>query len=497
VQRHPHIGHGCDPIPDVASSTVHHRRLSDAQTEQLLDDLRALLGADRVLTGNDIREQHAVDESFHPAAAPDAVVYPASTEEAAAIVGVCARHRAPIVPFGAGTSLEGHVQALHGGVSVDMREMNRVVRLSIEDLDVTVQAGVTRKQLDAALRPEGVFFPVDPGADATIGGMVSTGASGTTTVRYGAMRENVLSLTVISADGEVVRTRSRARKSSAGYDLTRLFIGAEGTLGLICEATLRVRPTPEAMSAAVCGFPSLRDAIDCVVAVSQHGIPVARIELLDEMLIEAIDRYSNMDHPVAPTLFLEFHGTPDEVAAQAAETEEIASEHGGRGFRWATDEAERRRMWEARHSAYEATRALRPGTAALTTDACVPVSGLADVVLQTRADLDEHGLTGSILGHVGDGNFHVTLLIDADDPADVERGMRFHDRVVRRALEHGGTCTGEHGVGYGKAGYLELEHGPKAVQMMRAIKHALDPDDIFNPGKVVDAAPGAHDSQPA
>jgi D-lactate dehydrogenase (cytochrome) len=486
----------------VASSTVHHRRLSDAQTEQLLDDLRTLLGADRVLTGNDVREQHGVDESFHPAAAPDAVVYPTGTKEAAAIVGVCARHRAPIVPFGAGTSLEGHVQALLGGVSIDMREMNRILRLSIEDLDVTVEAGVTRKQLDARLRPEGVFFPVDPGADATLGGMVSTGASGTTTVRYGAMRENVLSLTVVTADGEIVRTRSRARKSSAGYDLTRLFIGAEGTLGLVCEVTLRVRPTPEAMSAAVCGFPSLRDAVDCVVTVSQHGIPVARIELLDEMLVEAINRYSNMDHPLVPTLFLEFHGTPDEVRAQAAETEEIAAEHGGTGFRWATDEAERRRLWEARHNAYSATLALRPGASALTTDACVPVSGLADVVLQTRADLDEHGLTGSILGHVGDGNFHVTLLIDADDPDDVERGMRFHDRVVRRALEHGGTCTGEHGVGYGKAGYLELEHGPAAVQMMRAIKHALDPDDLFNPGKVVDAAgaaehAAARPSQPA
>jgi len=472
----------------VASSTLQHRRLSEAQTEELLDDLHELLGADRVLTGHDVREQHGADESFHPTAAPDAVVYPASTEEAAAIVGVCARHRAPIVPFGAGTSLEGHVQALQGGVSVDMREMNRILRLSIEDLDVTVQAGVTRRQLDAALRPEGVFFPVDPGADATLGGMVSTGASGTTTVRYGAMRENVLSLVVVTADGEVVRTRSRARKSSAGYDLTRLFIGAEGTLGIVCEVTLRVRPTPEAMSAAVVGFPSLRDAVDCVVAVSQHGIPVARIELLDEMLIEAINRYADMDHPVVPTLFLEFHGTPDEVRAQAAETEEIASEHGGQGFRWATDERERRRLWDARHASYDATRALRPGTAALTTDACVPVSGLADIVLQTRADLDEHGLTGSILGHVGDGNFHVTLLIDADDPADVERGMRFHDRLVRRALDHGGTCTGEHGIGYGKAAYLELEHGPAAVQMMRAIKHALDPDDIFNPGKIASAA---------
>ena len=469
----------------AVDSSVHERRLSEAQTERVLEDLRTAIGADRVLTGQDMRAQHGVDESFHPAALPDAVVYPTSTEEATAIVRVCAEHRAPIVPFGAGTSLEGHVQAIHGGVTVDMTEMNRILRRSIEDLDVTVQAGVTRKQLEAALRPEGVFFPVDPGADATLGGMVSTGASGTTTVRYGGMRENVLSLVVVTAAGEVVRTRSRARKSSAGYDLTRLFIGAEGTLGLVCEVTLRVRPTPEAISAAVCAFPSLSDAIACVVAVSQYGIPVARIELLDEMLIEAIDRYADLDHPIAPTLFLEFHGTEDEVKAQAAEVEAIATEHGGEHFRWATDQAERTKMWEARHHAYHATKALRPGTAALTTDACVPVSALADTILQTRADLDEHNLTGSILGHVGDGNFHVTLLVDADDPDHVERGMRFHDRLVRRALDHGGTCTGEHGVGYGKAGYLELEHGPGAVSMMRAIKQALDPDDLFNPGKVL------------
>src|SRR5919197_4050951 len=480
----------------MASSTVQHRRLTDAQTDELLDDLRTLLGADRVLTGSDVLAQHGVDESFHAAAAPDAVVYPTATEEAAAIVGVCARHRAPIVPFGAGTSLEGHVHALQGGVSIDMREMNRIVRLSVEDLDVTVQAGVTRKQLDAALRPEGVFFPVDPGADATLGGMVSTGASGTTTVRYGAMRENVVSLVVVTANGEIVRTRSRARKSSAGYDLTRLFIGAEGTLGLVCEVTLRVQPTPEAMSAAVCAFATLADAVACVVAVSQYGIPVARIELLDEVLIDAINRHAGLDHPIAPTLLLEFHGTADEVQAQATETEAIATEHGGEHFRWATDEAERRRMWEVRHRAYDAARALIPGSTALTTDACVPVSSLAETILATRADLDEHGLTGSILGHVGDGNFHVTLLIDADDPEDVERGMRFHDRVVRRALDHGGTSTGEHGVGYGKAVYLELEHAPADVWMMRALKRALDPDDIFNPGKVAAEEAALHGSQP-
>jgi D-lactate dehydrogenase (cytochrome) len=464
------------------------RRLTDEQTAALLDELGDLLGANRVLTGRDVLEQHGVDESFHPAAPPDAVVWPRSTEEAAAIVAVCARHRAPIVPFGAGTSLEGHVSALHGGVSVDMREMNRILRLSVEDLDVTVQAGVTRRQLDQALRPEGVFFPVDPGADATIGGMVSTGASGTTTVRYGAMRENVLSLVVVTADGSVVRTRSRARKSSAGYDLTRLFIGGEGTLGLVCEATLRVHPTPEAMSAAVCAFPTLRDAVDCVVAVAQQAIPVARIELLDEIQVDAINRHSGSDHAIAPTLFIEFHGSPDEVRARAAETEEVAGEHGGSGFRWATDEAERRSMWHARHRAYDATRALRPGTSALTTDACVPVSALADTITKTRTDLDEHGLTGAIVGHVGDGNFHVTLLVDRDDPDELERGMAFHDRLVRRALEYGGTCTGEHGVGYGKARYLELEHGPEALRLMRAIKHALDPDDIFNPGKIATAA---------
>jgi D-lactate dehydrogenase (cytochrome) len=473
----------------VATTTsTQRRRLSDGATARLLDDLRTLLGAERVLTGRDVRDQHGVDESFHPAAAPDAVVYPASTDEAAAIVGVCARHRAPLVPFGAGTSLEGHVAALHGGISVDMREMNRILRLSVDDLDVSVQAGVTRKQLDEALRPEGVFFPVDPGADATLGGMVATGASGTTTVRYGAMRENVLSLVVVTAEAQIVRTRSRARKSSAGYDLTRLLVGSEGTLALVCEVTLRVQPTPEAMSAAVCAFPTLRDAVGCVLAVSQHAIPVARIELLDEMLIDAINRHNGLDLAVAPTLFLEFHGTPDEVAAQAKETEQITADHGGTGFAWATDEAQRRRMWDARHRAYDATRALRPGTSALTTDVAVPVSMLADVILRTRADLDEHGLTGSILGHVGDGNFHVTLLIDREDPADVQRGMEFHDRVVRGALDVGGTCTGEHGVGYGKASYLELEHGAAAVGLMRAIKHALDPDDIFNPGKIANAA---------
>jgi D-lactate dehydrogenase (cytochrome) len=433
----------------------------------------------------DVLAQHGHDESFHPEARPDMVVWPRSVEEAAAIVAVAAEYRLPLVPFGAGTSLEGHVMALAGGISVDMREMNAIGAPSLEDLDVVVQAGATRRALDARLRPEGVFFSVDPGADATIGGMVATGASGTTTVRYGAMRENVLALTVVDARGEVVRTHSRARKSSAGYDLTRLMIGSEGTLGLICEATLRLHPIPEATAAAVCTFPTLDAAVQCVVRVGQHAIPVARIELADELQIEAINRHDETSFAVAPTLFLEFHGaSDDDVTAQARETAAIAGEYGGSDFAWASDERERRRLWRARHRAYEATRALRPGSAGLTTDVCVPISGLADCIATTQADIAERGLTASIVGHVGDGNFHAIVLVDPDDADDVARAEEFHGRLVERALAHDGSCTGEHGVGYGKTRFLVSEHGPAGVAMMRAIKRALDPDGIFNPGKV-------------
>jgi D-lactate dehydrogenase (cytochrome) len=454
-----------------------------------LDGLRDLLGADRVLTGDDVRAQHGHDESFHPTARPDAVVWPRSVEEAAAVVGVCAAHRIPIVPFGAGTSLEGHVAALAGGLSVDMTEMATIGRPSLENLDVVVGAGVTRRALDARLRPEGVFFSVDPGADATIGGMIATGASGTTTVRYGGMRENVIALTIVDAHGRVLRTHSRARKSSAGYDLTRLMIGSEGTLGLICEATLRVHPIPEATTAAQCTFPSIDAAVRCVTRVGQYAIPVVRIELADELQLEAINRHFGTSFTVAPTLFLEFQGgSEEEVAAQARETAEIAAEFGGADFTWAADEADRRRLWHARHGAMEATRATRPGAAALTTDVCVPLSALAECVTATQADIAEHGLMASIVGHVGDGNFHVIVLLDADDPADVARAEDFHARLVRRALEHEGTCTGEHGVGYGKSRFLVAEHGQAAVDMMRAIKHALDPDGIFNPGKVAAGA---------
>ena len=465
------------------TASVRSRRLSETALDALAGALGAALAPDRVAAGEDVRRLHGTDESFHPPAPPDLVVFPLDVGECAAVVRLCAEHRAPIVPFGAGTSLEGHVAALEGGVSVDMSRMNRVLRLSVDDMDVTVQAGVTRTQLDDRLRPEGVFFPVDPGADATIGGMIATGASGTTTVRYGAMRENVISLLVVTADGSVVRTRSRARKSSAGYDLTRLFIGSEGTLGLVCEATLRVHPTPEAMAAAACPFATLEGAVNCVLDVGRLGIPVARIELADAAQIDAINRFEESAHEVAPTLFLEFHGSQTDVETQAAEVQELALEHGASHFAWATDESERRRLWRARHRAYDAARATRPGSRGLATDVCVPVSRLTECILETHADIETLGLPAPIVGHVGDGNFHVCVLLDPDSADEIARAEAFHERLVRRAIAMDGTCTGEHGVGYGKAHFLVEEHGPEGVAMMRAIKRALDPDDLFNPGK--------------
>jgi D-lactate dehydrogenase (cytochrome) len=447
-----------------------------------------LLGSDRISTSADVLAQHGHDESFHPEARPDAVVWPRTTEEAAAIVRVALEHRVPLIPFGGGTSLEGHVAALAGGISVDMREMNRIGSPSLDDLDVVVQAGVTRRALDAKLRPDGLFFAVDPGADATIGGMVATGASGTMTVRYGAMRENVLGLTMVDGRGEVVHTHSRARKSSAGYDLTRLMIGSEGTLGLVCEIALRLRPIPPATASAACNFPTVADAVRCMVRVTQYAIPVARIELADPLQIEAINRHDDTTFAVAPTLFLEFHGISEEdVAGQARETAEVAHENGGSDFVWVSDEQDQRRLWRARHRAYDAARALVPGRAGMTTDVCVPISALADCVEAAQADIAEHGLTAPIVGHVGDGNFHTCVLVDPNDPDDVARAEQFHARLVERALAHGGTCTGEHGVGYGKARFLVAEHGPAAVEMMRAIKRALDPQGIFNPGKVLPA----------
>ena len=407
-----------------------------------------------------------------------------STDEVAAVVRLCARYKTPVIAFGTGTSLEGHVAALKGGVCIDLSQMNRILRVSAEDLDATVEAGVTRKQLNEYLRDTGLFFPIDPGADASLGGMAATRASGTNAVRYGTMRENVLSLTVVLADGRVIRTARRARKSAAGYDLTRLFVGSEGTLGVITEVTLRLYGIPEAISAAVCPFPTIEDAVNAVILTIQSGVPVARIELLDEAQIEAINRYSKLDHRVAPTLFFEFHGSDAGVAEQVAMVRQIAGEYGGSDFRWATTPEERSKLWQARHDAYYAALALRPGSQGWATDVCVPISRLAECIAETKRDLAASPIPSALVGHVGDGNFHLVFMIDPKEPQEIAEASRLNERMVARALAMEGTCTGEHGVGYGKIDFLPAEHG-EAVEVMRLVKRALDPDNLMNPGKIV------------
>ena len=449
----------------------------------LIDALGTLLG-DRLSTTAAILERHGKDESYHPAVAPDAVAFAGSTDEVAEIVKLCAEHRVPVIPFGTGTSLEGGIAALEGGISIDLSAMNQVLRVSAEDLDCTVQAGVTRKQLNEYLRDTGLFFPIDPGADASIGGMTATRASGTNAVRYGTMREAVLGVTAVMADGRVVRTGTRARKSAAGYDLTRLLVGSEGTLGVITEITLRLHGIPEAISAAVCPFPSVADAVNTVIMTIQSGIPVARIELLDATQMDACNKFSKLDYAVAPTLFFEFHGTERGVEEQAEQVGAIAGELGGTDFRWATRPEDRNRLWQARHDAYYAALALRPGAQGMTTDVCVPISRLADCIEETRADNEAAGVLAPMVGHVGDGNFHLVYVIDADDPDEVKAADALHERMVLRALAMGGTCTGEHGVGYGKMRFLEAEHG-EAVSLMRQVKKALDPHNLMNPGKVI------------
>jgi D-lactate dehydrogenase (cytochrome) len=451
---------------------------------QLLDGLREMLG-DRLSTSPDVLAAHGRDESYHPAAPPDAVVFPDSVEEVSEIVKVCARHRAPIIPFGTGTSLEGHVAALNGGICIELMGLNSILDVRVDDLDATVQAGVTRKQLNDHLRDLGLFFPIDPGADASLGGMAATGASGTTTVRYGTMRENTLWLKVVLADGRIVETGSRARKSSAGYDLTRLFIGSEGTLGIICELTLRVYGRPEAVSAAVCSFSNIQGVVDCVIEVVQLGIPVARAELADEVTMDSLNRHSGLDYPVAPTLFLEFHGSEQGVEEQARAVGEVAARHDGGEFRWATRQEDRTRMWRARHDALYAALALRPGSKALITDVCVPISALAECISRTKEDLEASSLLAPIVGHVGDGNFHIAFVVDPDREEEIAEARKLNDRLVERALGLGGTCTGEHGIGSGKIDYLRAEHG-EGVEVMRAIKLALDPLGLMNPGKVLD-----------
>jgi D-lactate dehydrogenase (cytochrome) len=447
-------------------------------------ELRRLLG-DRVNDTTAVREHHSHGESYHEPALPDVVCFPRTTDEVAAIVRVSAAYGVPVVPFGAGTSLEGHVQALRGGITIASRELNRVVRVSAEDLDATVEAGVTRLQLERALANTGLMFPIDPGADATIGGMTATRASGTTAVRYGTMRENVLGLTVVLADGQIVRTGTRARKSSAGYDLTRVFVGSEGTLGVITEVTLRLHPRPEAVSAAVCAFDTLAGAVETVIATIQLGIPVARIELLDETQMDAVNRYSKTAYPVAPTLFFEFHSdSVRHVEDQATSVQEIAAERGGRGFEWSTRREDRERLWEARHNALYAALALRPGSRAWTTDVCVPISRLTDCILETKRDNERASFPIALVGHAGDGNFHLVYVLDPASEAELREARALNERMVMRALAMGGTCTGEHGVGYGKMKYLEAEHGP-GLDLMRTIKRALDPDNRMNPGKMV------------
>ncbi len=449
----------------------------------LLTDLRHFLG-DRLSTAEAVRHHHGKDESYHQSKPPDVVVFPRTGEEVSNIVRACANHRAPVIPFGAGTALEGGVGAVSGGVSVDMKGMNRIVQVNSADLDVIVEAGVTRKQLNAHLRDTGLFFPIDPGADATLGGMASTRASGTNAVKYGTMRENVLNLTVALAGGRLIQTGSRARKSSAGYDLTRLFVGAEGTLGIITELTLRLYGVPESISAAVCAFPSVTAAVNCCVLTIQSGVPIARVELLDTAQMEACNRFSDLNYKASPTLFFEFNGSPVSLREQVKTVKEIAAEFGGGEFNWAEQTEDRNRLWQARHDALYAALALVPGANAWSTDVCVPISKLADCIEATRIDIEASPLTATIVGHVGDGNFHVIFLLDPDRPQDFDEAQRINDVMVSRAIAMEGTCTGEHGVGVGKRHYLEQEFGG-ALETMKTLKRAFDPLNIMNPGKVL------------
>ncbi|MSP67114.1 MAG: FAD-binding protein [Alphaproteobacteria bacterium] len=451
--------------------------------QPLIAILRGRFG-DRLSTAAAVRRHHGKDLTFHPGHDPDAVVFAETTAEVSEIVAACAAHGTPVIPFGTGTSLEGHIAALEGGVCIDLSRMNRVLRVSAADMDATVEAGVTRKQLNEHLRATGLFFPVDPGADASLGGMAATRASGTNAVRYGTMRENVLNLTVVLPDGRVVHTARRSRKSAAGYDLTRLMVGSEGTLGVITEVTVRLHGLPEAVSAAVCSYPSIDAAVDTVIATIQGGVPVARIELLDALTMAAVNRYSQLDYALAPTLLFEFHGSERGVVEQTETVQAISAELGGSDFRWATRPEERSRLWQARHDAYFATLALRPGAQGWATDVCVPISRLAECVRETMQDLAGASIIAPLVGHVGDGNFHLVYLIHPDRPEELAEATRLNERMVMRALALEGTCTGEHGIGYGKIAFLEAEHGD-AISVMRAIKRAIDPGNIMNPGKIL------------
>jgi D-lactate dehydrogenase (cytochrome) len=450
----------------------------------LLAALREHFGQ-RFSTARAVCEQHGYDESPYDTTPPDGVVFAASTEEVVAVVNLCAAYRVPLIAFGAGSSIEGHILPIHGGITLDLSRMNAVLTVDAADLTATVQAGVTRKQLNTEIRDTGLFFPIDPGADASLGGMAATRASGTNAVRYGTMRENVLALTVVTAEGRVIRTAGRARKSSAGYDLTRLFVGSEGTLGIITEVTVRLYPQPEALSAAVCSFADVQSAVDTVIQTIQLGVPVARAELLDALTIKAVNLHSRTTLKELPMLFLEFHGSPSSVKEQAEAVQGIAHDHGGQDFEWALNPEDRSRLWNARHLAYFACLQLKPASRAFTTDVCVPISRLGRCIAETLADVGASTLPCPIFGHVGDGNFHCLIIADPASQAEMAEAERLNQRVMRRALAMDGTCSGEHGVGLHKMPLLAEEFGDDALELMRRLKRAWDPLDILNPGKVV------------
>ncbi|XP_060892286.1 probable D-lactate dehydrogenase, mitochondrial [Labrus mixtus] len=459
-----------------------------AAVDSVLLKFRSICGEDGVSLSDAVREQHGKDESVHRCRPPDVVVFPRSVEEVSALAKVCHSHKLPIIPFGTGTGLEGGVGAVKGGVCFSLRNMDQVLDLHQEDFDVTVEPGVTRKALNAYLRDTGLWFPVDPGADASLCGMAATSASGTNAVRYGTMRENVLNLEVVLPDGTIIHTAGkgrRPRKTSAGYNLTNLFVGSEGTLGIITKTTLRLYGIPEAMVSAVCSFPSIQSAVDSTVQILQAGVPIARIEFLDDVMIDACNRFSSLSYPVTPTLFLEFHGSERSLEEQVNTAEEITQSNGGADFQWATDAETRNRLWKARHDAWYAAMALRPGSKAYATDVCVPLSRLPQIIVETKEDLIENKLTGPIAGHVGDGNFHCLMVVDPNDPEEQHRVHLFTERLARRALAMDGTCTGEHGVGLGKRTLLCEEMGPMAMRVMQGLKDALDPKNLMNPGKIL------------
>jgi D-lactate dehydrogenase (cytochrome) len=463
---------------------IMHRQRNASSTAAALAELTALFG-NRLVTSLAVCEQHAHTTTWMANEPPDAVLYPQSTEEVQDAVRICARHRVPLVPFGTGTSLDGQVNAPFGGVCFDMRDMNRILSVHQEDFDCVVEPGVKRKQLNAHLRDQGLFFPVDPGADASLGGMASTRSSGTTAVRYGTMKDNVLALKLVLPNGEIMATGRRARKSSAGYDLTRLIVGAEGTLGVIVELTLKLHAIPEAVAVGVCQFPSIEGACDAAITAIQAGIQMARIELLDEAMVRACNAYSRLTLAETPMLFIEFNGSDAGVTEQSERFGEIARELGAASFDWATKLEDRTRLWQARHDAFWAMQQVRSGARVVVTDVCVPLSRLAECLTETKRDLDQSRLIGPIAGHAGDGNFHCGIAVMMDDAEEVARAKAFIDRLSERAIAMDGTCTGEHGIGQGKKRFLEPELGGGAVWAMRALKNAFDPDGIMNPGKII------------